>query len=98
MDGTLIESAASIKSFRRRDEEQQPPDDDPGNPSVDFRGERRRLEQENPLRPALVDHVVDVRVLGIDPANVGTIALSLLHEIEGLLYLVEHRQGEDVDF
>ena len=39
VDGTLIEAAASIKSFRRRDEEQQPPDDDPGNPSVDFRGE-----------------------------------------------------------
>ena len=44
VDGTLIEAAASIKSFRRRDEEQQPPDDDPGNPSVDFRGERRRNE------------------------------------------------------
>ena len=41
VDGTLIEAAASIKSFRRRDEEQQ---DDPGNPSVDFRGERRRNE------------------------------------------------------
>ena len=43
-DGTLIEAAASNKSFRRRDEEQQQPDDDPGNPSVDFRGERRRNE------------------------------------------------------
>ena len=38
MDGTLIEAAASIKSFRRRDEERRPPDDDPGNPSVDFPG------------------------------------------------------------
>ena len=44
VDGTLIESAASIKSFRRRDEERQPPADDPGNPSVDFRGERRSNE------------------------------------------------------
>ena len=44
VDGTLIEAAASIKSFRRRDEERQPPDDDPGNPSVDFRGERRSNE------------------------------------------------------
>ena len=34
---------ASIKSFRRRDEE-LPPDDDPGNPSVDYRGERLRNE------------------------------------------------------
>lgn len=40
VDGTLIEAAASIKSLRRRDEEQQPPDDDPGNPSVDFHGEK----------------------------------------------------------
>ena len=44
VDGTLIEAAASIKSFRRRDEERQPPADDPGNPSVDFRGERRSNE------------------------------------------------------
>ena len=44
VDGTLIEAAASIKSFRRRDEEHQPPDDDPGNPSGDFRGERRSNE------------------------------------------------------
>jgi transposase len=42
VDGTLIEAAASLKSFKRRDGE--PPittDDDPGNPSVDFHGERR---------------------------------------------------------
>ena len=44
VDGTLIEAAASIKSFRRRDEQEQPPDDDPGNPSVDFHGERLRSE------------------------------------------------------
>ena len=44
VDGTLIEAAASIKSFRRRDEEEQPHDDDPGNPSVDFHGERLRNE------------------------------------------------------
>ena len=44
VDGTLKEAQASIKSFRRRDEGQQPPDDDPGNPSVDFRGERRSNE------------------------------------------------------
>ena len=42
VDGTLIEAAASIKSFRRRDEERQPPDDDSGNPSVDFHGETLR--------------------------------------------------------
>jgi transposase len=44
VDGTLIEAAASMKSFRPR--EGEPPDnstdDDPGNPWVDFRGEKRR--------------------------------------------------------
>ena len=44
VDGTLIEAAASIKSFKRRGEDHQPPDDDPGNPSVDFRGEVLRNE------------------------------------------------------
>jgi len=42
VDGTLIEAAASLKSFRRRDG--SPPttiNDDRGNPSVDFHGEQR---------------------------------------------------------
>ena len=42
VDGTLIEATASFKSFKPRDGE--PPkttDDDPGNPSVDFHGEKR---------------------------------------------------------
>lgn len=42
VDGTLIEAAASLKSFKRLAGE--PPtkvDDDPGNTSVDFRGEKR---------------------------------------------------------
>ena len=43
VDGMLIEAAASIKSLRRRGEE-RPPGDDPGNPSVDFHGERLRNE------------------------------------------------------
>jgi transposase len=41
VDGTLIDACASLKSFRRRDQEPPPPPDDPGNPSVDFHGERR---------------------------------------------------------
>src|SRR5690242_8311015 len=42
VDGTLIEAAASLKSFRPRDEAPpSAPPDDPGNPSVDFHGERR---------------------------------------------------------
>lgn len=42
VDGTLIEAAASLKSFRPKDEPaDQAPPDDPDNPSVNFRGERR---------------------------------------------------------
>lgn len=43
VDGTLIEAAASLKSFRRRDGgSPAQTDDDPSNPSVDFHGEKRR--------------------------------------------------------
>ena len=47
MDGTLIEAAASLKSFRSKDEPAPPSsnDDDPGNPSVNFRGEGRRRNE-----------------------------------------------------
>lgn len=40
VDGTLIEAWASLKSFHRKDEKNTPPDD-PGNPTVDFHGEKR---------------------------------------------------------
>lgn len=41
VDGTLIEAWASQKSFQRKDRGDEPPADDPGNPTVDFRGEKR---------------------------------------------------------
>src|SRR5438309_1631306 len=41
VDGTLIEAWAGHKSFKRKGDDQPPPPDDPGNPSVDFHGERR---------------------------------------------------------
>ena len=41
VDGSLIEAAASLKSFTPRDRKPAEPPDDPGNPSVDFHGERR---------------------------------------------------------
>ncbi len=46
VDGTLIEAWASMKSVRPRGEDstQRPPPDDPGNPSVDFHGEKRTNE------------------------------------------------------
>jgi hypothetical protein len=43
VDGTLLEAWAGAKSFQPKDK-QQPPPDDPGNPTVNFRGERRSNE------------------------------------------------------
>jgi transposase len=42
VDGTLIEAWASLKSFKPKGGGPTPPPDDPGNPTVDFHGERRR--------------------------------------------------------
>jgi transposase len=41
VDGTLIEARASLKSFKPKADPPAAPPDDPGNPSVDFRGEKR---------------------------------------------------------
>jgi transposase len=43
VDGTLIEAWASLKSFQNKDQQSTPPDD-PGNPTVDFHGEKRSNE------------------------------------------------------
>ena len=42
VDGTQLEAWASLKSFRGRDTDPSGPTEDPGNPTVDFHGERRR--------------------------------------------------------
>jgi transposase len=46
VDGTLIDAWASLKSFKKKDgsNKPEPPPDDPGNPSVDFHGEKRSNE------------------------------------------------------
>jgi transposase len=41
VDGTLVEAWASLKSFTRKDAGPGQPPDDPGNPTVNFRGQRR---------------------------------------------------------
>jgi transposase len=41
VDGTLLEAWASAKSFQPKNKKQLPPPDDPGNPTVDFHGEKR---------------------------------------------------------
>jgi transposase len=44
VDGTLIEAWASQKSFQRKDSGEVLPSDDPGNPTVNFHGEKRSNE------------------------------------------------------
>ena len=41
VDGSLSEAWASLKSFKRKDAGPSDPPDDPGNPTVNFHGERR---------------------------------------------------------
>lgn len=42
VDGTFIEAAASLKSFKKKDDDKRnDPPDDPGNADVDFHGEKR---------------------------------------------------------
>ena len=41
VDGTLLEAWASLKSFQAKEQKTAAPPDDPGNPTVDFHGEKR---------------------------------------------------------
>jgi len=41
VDGTLLEACASLKSFQKKGTAKEDPPDDPGNPTVDFHGEKR---------------------------------------------------------
>jgi transposase len=41
VDGTLIAAWAGQKSFQKKESSSTPPSDDPGNPTVDFHGEKR---------------------------------------------------------
>src|SRR6266700_335062 len=44
VDGTLLEAWASLKSFQPKESKLTAPPDDPGNPTVNFRGEKRSNE------------------------------------------------------
>jgi transposase len=44
VDGTLLEACAGLKSFKNRDGVETAPPDDPGNPTVNFHGEKRSNE------------------------------------------------------
>src|SRR5260370_14362537 len=48
VDGSLLEAWASVKSFQPKNQKSSPPPDDPGNPTVDYRGEKRSNETHEP--------------------------------------------------
>ena len=52
VDGTQLEAWASLKSFRCVDAAESDPPEDPGNPTVNFHGERRR----NDTHQSTIDH------------------------------------------
>jgi len=103
VDGTQLEAWASLKSFQRRDAPPAEPPDDPGNPSVDFHGERRRndthrsrtdpdarLHRKGPGREAklvYLGHVLLDNRHGL-VANVGVTAATGTAEREAAAWLL----------
>jgi transposase len=85
VDGTLIEAWASLKSFKQRGKDKQDPPDDPGNPTVNFHGERRSNETH--------ESTTDPESKLARKSNGTTARLSFsLHS------LMENRNGLLVDF
>src|SRR5262249_3263135 len=54
VDGTLLEARASLKSFQPKEGKPTPPPDDPGNPTVNFHGQKRSNESHE-SRPLSVN-------------------------------------------
>jgi transposase len=109
VDGTLIEAWASHKSFKRKDGSDQQPPDDPGNPTVDFHGERRsnathqsttdpeaRLARKGPGKEAKLSyagHVLMENRNGIAVNGCVTLAEGRA-EVESAVAMVEEIPGE----
>lgn len=90
VDGSLIESYASMKSLRPKESSdtrvsEGSEDDDPGNPTVSFRGERRRNETHRSLTDP------EARLARKSNGQESRLA-------HGLHVLMENRNGLVVDF
>jgi transposase len=84
VDGTLIEAWASLKSFRPKGEkpEDRPPPDDPGNPTVNFHGEKR----SNATHQSTTDPEAKLARKGNNqPAKLSYLANALMENRNGLL-------------
>lgn len=80
VDGTVIEAAASQKSFKPKDGPPPTPPDDPGNPSVDFHGQKRSN--------ATHQSTTDPEALNFRKGNAMAAKLSFLGHV-----LMENRNG-----
>jgi transposase len=93
VDGTLLEACASQKSVRRKDGPAPvPDDDDPGNPTINFRGERR----SNATHQSATDP--DARLARKGPGKVTTLSYQanvLMDNRHGFVVAtqVEHASG-----
>ncbi|HSM92022.1 MAG TPA: IS5 family transposase [Anaeromyxobacteraceae bacterium] len=84
VDGTLIEAWASLKSFRPKGEDpkDRPPPDDPGNPTVNFHGEKR----SNETHASTTDPEARLARKGNNqPAKLSYLANALMENRNGLL-------------
>jgi len=84
VDGTLIEAWASLKSFRPKGEDpkDRPPPDDPGNPTVNFHGEKR----SNETHESTTDPEARLARKGNNqPAKLSYLANALMENRNGLL-------------
>jgi transposase len=84
VDGTLIEAWASLKSFRPKveDPNDRPPPDDPGNPTVNFHGEKR----SNETHASTTDPEARLARKGNNqPAKLSYLANALMENRNGLL-------------
>jgi transposase len=84
VDGTLIEAWASVKSFRPKGEDpkDQPPPDDPGNPTVNFHGQKR----SNETHESKTDPEAKLARKGNNqPAKLSYLANALMENRNGLI-------------
>jgi transposase len=84
VDGTLIEAWASLKSFRPKGEDpkDRPPPDDPGNPTVNFHGQKR----SNETHESTTDPEARLACKGnSQPAKLSYLANALMENRNGLI-------------
>jgi transposase len=92
VDGTLIEAWASLKSFKAKGKDDQEPPDDPGNPTVNFHGEKRT----NDTHESTTDPEAKLMRKGLGKeAKLSYMAHALMENRHGLLVdlRVSHAHG-----